>query len=397
MDRELAALGRRERCFFTRYADDLTFSTDRTVFPGDIAFEEGTHARAGPLLETIVNGAGFKINADKTRLVRRWQRQRVTGLIVNRQLNVPRVYIRELRNILYIWKRYGLKAAEESFDKTAPHPNWPPGKRSAPFADIVRGRVQHVGLVKGWDNPVYSSLATSLAALDHTFRYVPKSNGKKRRLYICTEGPTDVTHLSTALKHYHDKGEFLDLILDFDNNSALGSDSALQKHLASLPASKPRIATACLFDRDKESILKKERLLQDDFVDRGNGVVAAALVEPNFRTGPLCIEMLYPDAVLAIRDAEGRRIYLRSEFDEHTGHHHSEQCSIANPKSETLVREDVHEFGSGRPLALSKTAFANEVEQREAPFDVDSFDGFRPTLEMLRNAASAVSHKVSAD
>jgi hypothetical protein len=67
---------------------------------------------------------------------------------------------------------------------------------------------------------------------------------------------------------------------------------------------------------------------------------------------------------------------------------------VPNPRNETLVREDVHEFQTQKSLALSKADFAGSVEEGVWPFDRVSFEGFRGTLEMLRTAAQAVAHKV---
>jgi RNA-directed DNA polymerase len=255
--------------------------------------------------------------------------------------------------------------------------------------------VQYVGSVKGWTDPVYVSLASALSELDPKFGYSPRGTGAPQTFCLHTEGQTDVTHLSAALDCLHERGEFLDL--DIGTASALGSDSALKRHLAKLPATRPGVVTVCLFDRDNEKLLREEGLLQDDYVDRGNGVVAAAVVAPEFRVGPVCIEMLYSDEHLRIRDGSGRRMYLRTEFNVRTGQHESEQCNMAHPKNETLVREDVFEFGTAQSLALSKMAFADAVAGRASPFDRVSFDGFRPTFEMLREATKTVAGKVAPE
>jgi hypothetical protein len=46
----------------TRYADDITFSTDRTVFPSGIATVDGAMATAGSDLEKVIESAGFHVN-----------------------------------------------------------------------------------------------------------------------------------------------------------------------------------------------------------------------------------------------------------------------------------------------------------------------------------------------
>ncbi|WP_412770282.1 hypothetical protein [Ralstonia pseudosolanacearum] len=89
----LARLAAKHGATYTRYADDLTFSTNRPNFPPEIAISMGAHAwMPGPDLERIVTRNGFGFNPQKTRLQYRDSRQEVTGLTVNRKVNVPAKY-----------------------------------------------------------------------------------------------------------------------------------------------------------------------------------------------------------------------------------------------------------------------------------------------------------------
>jgi hypothetical protein len=49
----------------------------------------------------------------------------------------------------------------------------------------------------------------------------------------------------------------------------------------------------------------------------------------------MCVELMYENDVLKRKTPEGRRIYLRSEFDDKSGHHHSEECSIPIARNES--------------------------------------------------------------
>jgi len=393
LDRDLAELARRERCYFTRYADDLTFSTDRSTFPATLATNIGGLTVVGSGLQRSVRESGFWVNPHKTRLIHRSQRQRVTGLVVNDKVNVPRDYVRDLRNLLHIWHRHGESAAISAYERSAPPRNVPPGKPESPFRFAVRGRVQYVGSIKGWNDPVYRRLAGKLADCDPQFRIRPLASSQLN-VYLYTEGESDIRHLLAALDHFHAAGEFLDMKFLFGNDSARAGDKELRTRLNALPPERPPNPTACLFDRDTDTVLREVGLSNRDWIDRGNGVFGAALIRPSFRDGPFCIEMLYPDTDLDRRDQDGRRVYLRSEFDDQTGHHLKENCSVANINNKTLVRDDVYEFGTGRSLAMSKSQFAEAVATRTTPYDGVSFDGFAPTFEMLLTAARAVADKV---
>jgi len=98
LDIRLAQLAHRYGCSYSRYADDLTFSTNERVFPSAIALSNIDHSWvAGAALSKIIEKGGFQLNPKKTRMQYRNSRQEVTGLIVNRRINTRPEYRRLTR------------------------------------------------------------------------------------------------------------------------------------------------------------------------------------------------------------------------------------------------------------------------------------------------------------
>lgn len=95
LDRRLSGLARSLGFTYTRYADDLTFSGDR---------KDGIGCLLGSV-RRIVESEGFKLNEAKTRVMRRGQRQQVTGVTVNEVLGLNRKQRRLLRAQLHRLKR----------------------------------------------------------------------------------------------------------------------------------------------------------------------------------------------------------------------------------------------------------------------------------------------------
>lgn len=102
LDRRMAAMAAKLGWRYSRYADDLTWSTTNEPSPS-IGY---VLAR----IRHIAQDEGFELNHDKTRIRRRSQRQTVTGVVVNDQLNVPRETIRRVRAILHNAQKTGLAA-----------------------------------------------------------------------------------------------------------------------------------------------------------------------------------------------------------------------------------------------------------------------------------------------
>jgi RNA-directed DNA polymerase len=98
MDCRLSGLARKLGCRYTRYADDLTFS-----WHGDAKSDIGVLLRS---VAMIVSAEGFVIHNNKTRIMRKGSRQKVTGLVVNAApdrppVRVPRETLRTLRTAIY--------------------------------------------------------------------------------------------------------------------------------------------------------------------------------------------------------------------------------------------------------------------------------------------------------
>ena len=100
LDARLAGLAKAWGWTYTRYADDLTFSTTA----------EADIGRLLTAVRNIVADEGFTVNEEKTRVLRRSQAQEVTGLVVNQRPRAPREQIRRIRAILHRAKREGLEA-----------------------------------------------------------------------------------------------------------------------------------------------------------------------------------------------------------------------------------------------------------------------------------------------
>jgi RNA-directed DNA polymerase len=121
----------------------------------------------GDRLVSIIKDNGFSVNQEKVRLQRSDTRQEVTGLVVNEFVNVPRELVRQIRAMLHAWRKYGLESAHEhhvnryysdpsgqqvASEKEDAEEKW---KGPPRFEDVLRGRIEYVGMVRGKDNPIY--------------------------------------------------------------------------------------------------------------------------------------------------------------------------------------------------------------------------------------------------
>ncbi|MDH5680029.1 MAG: reverse transcriptase family protein, partial [Spirochaetota bacterium] len=92
MDKRLSKLARNANCDYSRYADDLSFSSPS----GEL--------NVGQLLRRIhyvVETENFVVHPDKTRVMRKSRLQEVTGIVVNEKTNISNKVLKRFRALLY--------------------------------------------------------------------------------------------------------------------------------------------------------------------------------------------------------------------------------------------------------------------------------------------------------
>lgn len=159
LDRNLLGLAKRFNLTYTRYADDITFSSDYNVF------QEGSDFMME--FTRIVAEQNFQINDKKTRLQKSGQRQEVTGLIVNKKVNIAREYYKDLRSLLYIWERYGQDQAYAKFCiRYKSSKTYKSKKNRMPnMVAVISGKLLYMKMVMGETSSTYIYLRDKFLTL----------------------------------------------------------------------------------------------------------------------------------------------------------------------------------------------------------------------------------------
>ncbi|WP_421298878.1 TIR domain-containing anti-phage reverse transcriptase [Aeromonas veronii] len=192
LDRELVHLAKRFHMTYTRYADDITFSSNKKFDEQIVTFLiEKECFEVGVLLRKKIEESGFEISESKTRVSHRSQRQEVTGLTVNDKVNVPRKYIRETRAMLHSWG-LGLLEAERKY--LSLKKGWTSEKLNSTkldgsyFKRAIYGRLGFIKSIQGEDSSPYLSLCKKAITLDSNppkFIQVAKEKLDMYDVFIC--------------------------------------------------------------------------------------------------------------------------------------------------------------------------------------------------------------------
>lgn len=168
LDRRLAGLARRFGLRYSRYADDITFSSMHYVYSKNGVFWKE--------LVRIITDQGFTINDAKTRLQKRGSRQEVTGIIVSDKLNVTKKYVHDIRNILYIWEKYGVTAAMAKFLPKYKEEKGHVKKGNPDFINVIDGKLMYLKMVKGEEDSIYVRLNNKFQKLVERVHDVRNTN-----------------------------------------------------------------------------------------------------------------------------------------------------------------------------------------------------------------------------
>lgn len=398
LDSELLMFARKHKMNYSRYADDITFSTNKKcLFPefGEIKDNQFLMSEG---LKAIIENNGFVINESKTRYALRNNRQDVTGLIVNDKVNVPRKYVKRIRAMLHAWEKYGIENATkehlERFNYKHKHPDYP----EIAFKNELVGMINYVCYIKGKNNSVYHTLYNRIRRLDSNIKLsIPETTPiPEDAVIIYCEGKTDGLHLKAAYDYYKGIGELAELNLyfhmwreDLDINNA---------RLFQICQNRPQIKTRTnieiyLFDRD-DSQYNVSKLCEPDknYKNWSSNVYSTLLPVPSHRTfNEVCIEHFYSDADMKRSDEKNRRLYTTDEFDANSGNHkENEKIYFDGTRSKLkckypkILDSNVRDIDSSANIALSKKDFANNIAAKRGNFKDVSFEHFKPVFDLFK-------------
>ncbi len=155
MDLELEALAKEHECTYTRYADDLSFSSEITIVEG---LEDKIY--------DVLAKYGFKSQKKKRRLQKYFQHQNVTGVVVNEKLNLKRDKIKKIRAMLHDAQVNGLIAASQKHytDTNLNKQNM----LALKFLHYLKAEVSYVKYVRG-DDFLTQRFEQQLGLIQHHF------------------------------------------------------------------------------------------------------------------------------------------------------------------------------------------------------------------------------------
>lgn len=231
LDRRLAGVAKRFGLRYSRYADDITFSSMHNVYSkgGEFLTE----------LNRIIADQGFTINEKKTRLQTNRMRQEVTGIIVSKKLNVTQNYVRNIRNILYIWGKYGFIAAQSSFLPKYKADKGHVKKGNPDMINVLEGKLLYLKMVKGEGDSVYQRLREKFDRLKNDALGILKTNAFSNVTYIETlplsdfenkNGEVVITYSEKKHKRYayfnlDDNKELVSVSLDITTEEEKAKDN----------------------------------------------------------------------------------------------------------------------------------------------------------------------------
>lgn len=196
MDIRILKIAKKYRLDYTRYADDLTFSTNNKYFLNDYdKFLED--------IKNIIHRSGFELNSKKTRLLFSNSRQEVTGLVVNKKISVPKEYYKNTRAMAHSLYKNGYFLIDDEVGTI----------------EQLEGRFSFINQINLYniDNKKKDMWYLNSKEKQYQKFMIYKTFYANEKPLIITEGKTDVLYIKAALKKYYKY--FPNLITKKDNGN----------------------------------------------------------------------------------------------------------------------------------------------------------------------------------
>lgn len=196
MDIRILKIAKKYRLDYTRYADDLTFSTNNKYFLNDYdKFLED--------IKNIIHRSGFELNSKKTRLLFSNSRQEVTGLVVNKKISVPKEYYKNTRAMAHSLYKNGYFLIDDEVGTI----------------EQLEGRFSFINQINLYniDNKKKNMWHLNSKEKQYQKFMIYKTFYANEKPLIITEGKTDDLYIKAALKKYYKY--FPNLITKKDNGN----------------------------------------------------------------------------------------------------------------------------------------------------------------------------------
>jgi hypothetical protein len=201
LDVRLVDLAKKSGVTYSRYADDLTFSTNQKSFSNALAKPGATPVDpwiVGDQLVKVIERSGFKVNPTKTRMQFRGSRQIVTGLTVNAKVNVSQQYWRSIRSMCRALYQRG------EYHYPLPNIGVLPGSSPTMIKSLepLAGMLSHAYHVKRQSGrfPDENKEDVVYGQADHKRFWFYRSFVAATRPLILCEGVTDNIYLRNAIR-----------------------------------------------------------------------------------------------------------------------------------------------------------------------------------------------------
>lgn len=181
LDMRILKIAQAYRLDYTRYVDDLTFSTN------DRSFLENYERFLKSVTAELVRG-GFTINEKKTRLQFQDSRQEVTGLVVNQKIHVSQEYYKQTRAM-----------AHHLYTQGSCILNGKPMSLAQ-----IEGRFSYIDQLERYNNRIdgakHSAYILNARERQYQAFLFYKYFFANEKPLILTEGKTDILYLRAAIK-----------------------------------------------------------------------------------------------------------------------------------------------------------------------------------------------------
>ena len=392
LDIRMVRLSKKARCSYSRYVDDITFSTREKDFPILIAKKLSGEWSPGAEMEDVITKSGFEINFDKVSMQYWTHRQQATGLVVNRKVNIKASYYRQARAMcdalfrtggFYIGKEMRCGDLTDPTEPALGTKNQLRGVLS--FIYNVKKQHDERDIKDKWKHP------TAIHNLYRKFLYFDKFHSLLKPLVLC-EGKTDSVYIKCALKALSaDYSKLIDVtdgdveyFVDFFKYSKMNMDlmqfsggtgdlAAMihhyKKRMAPFLCSGKAFPVIILVDNDSgaKPVFEKAKKLTGKNIDGRDDFYHLML-------------NLY---LLVLPEINGKPEVMIEDFFESSVRDTIIDGKSFNPNEKTFNREK--EFG--------KQVFAEKVIKVNQTSI--NFDGFKPILSRLEAAIVDCEDKVS--